>query len=611
MPPSNPSAHDIHTGTLSAARYLLARRTFEELHIAWDGHLTPEETQDYLKHLANSETWRQYKARLQTDYKATQTGIGSFQDRPFMENPSKAQETALHNRMEAFKTMAGQQKKLESQLKLAQQVDVLIADGELQDWLIAQDELADRYPDHIRLTQAIATNNENIHQLRQHKGELEATLAKATEDEEESLIARLQEVRDQLATLEATQRDSSEALSNLIQTNKDLDTLIKTIERLGLAITTTRIAADDSAVIRKKIEHLADTTEHTTESSKSVDEIVYISLEYADKLIEIGHVTVESLEAVPLAGNFIRGLNNLREAWYAVRDPHTPQRKTKIAAGVFGGLVSIGCGIVGALLVAGTGLMASSAAIAAAPIVIASLIIGVYSVSLYRDSYVLHQARQLLGESRKKSVLLEEDMVRERDAIISTLKEGKDVDEALDNDPRLLRLDLEKTSLDNATRVLEQARNQARKKVAISTISLIGGGLLLGAVCATGIGALITGVCAALVLIGVSMARLYVAYKEKQAHKQGASLAHQSPETVSTGDNPFTHSSEYIINARLSLENPKPATRAVAEKPDNREKAAPVSRVLDAVLHDDDEGAVDSEKVDEDEGEGSQVGIRH
>lgn len=286
-----------------------------------------------------------------------------------------------------------------------------------------------------------------------------------------------------------------------------------------------------------------------------------------------GSPILQALSTLPLVNNFISGLSDLYEAYQAYRDPTLPQRRTKMGAALFGGAVSIGVGIVGALLLAGTGLMATAGAILFAPLVATALVLGVAAVSLYRDSYILHQARLEVEKMKEEVKRVDEEFAQAKEIIISRyfsqpnlggslaitsiqaiqekitklygdLKRPganteqikielqqeialrnrlinadpaikKQVQDQFLNDPKLYGNYLQRSNLNRALRVLKESRGMARYKTVLSAITFVAISLLLTAALLTGIGAFVIAGIATVALAGVAISRVYTKLKAK------------------------------------------------------------------------------------------------
>ncbi len=339
--------------------------------------------------------------------------------------------------------------------------------------------------------------------------------------------------------------------------------------------------------------------ETVTDVATTLDEMVNQSIDYSEQLSTMEHAekiveltpAIELMRSIPLINDYVRGLNYLREAYEAYRDPHIPQRKTKIAASLFGGLVSLGMGIVGSLLLAGAGLMATTAAVVITPIVISALTVGIYSVALYRDGYILHQAKKQYAKMANEMYLLDSDMASEKEVIISRylnqLPEENSMSAELAethnaiNDkrnelieflrkypawhsraialryqltdlcherneqlllqhelhekiiekfylnPRIARLSIQKVNLAYSLNQLNQARIKARRKVMMSVLSCVGVGFALLAVCMTGGLALGFAALGAGILVSSTVVKLYISHREKNNAKENMT---QSPQ---------------------------------------------------------------------------------
>jgi hypothetical protein len=78
---------------------------------------------------------------------------------------------------------------------------------------------------------------------------------------------------------------------------------------------------------------------HARKNSRLIGniEVAAYLLEHHQELLEM----MPEVRSIPIINDYIRGLSYLREAYEAYRDPDTPARGKKIAAGVFGGLVRL------------------------------------------------------------------------------------------------------------------------------------------------------------------------------------------------------------------------------------------------------------------------------
>lgn len=177
---------------------------------------------------------------------------------------------------------------------------------------------------------------------------------------------------------------------------------------------------------------------------------------------------LEMLHILPLIGDFIRGGNFLLQAIYAILNKDTPQRKTKIGAGIFGGIISIGTGIVGSLFLAGIGLLATGSALVFVPIVLASAVVGVYTVALYRDNYSLYQ--------------LEHDFSHSNDEF--------------------------------AKKALQKKITKTQWSIATNLVSTIALTLLLAALFATGVGAVVLAITAGMMVVASTAKRIYDARQD-------------------------------------------------------------------------------------------------
>lgn len=452
-------------GSLAGARYLLANKDPKDLGLTLGDF--PKDF--YLQQLVDEESWQNYK-RFVADRIAELSRAG---------DPK--------NELEY----------LQQQQKTQEEIDALIANGTLQKSLISLDVLKNKHP---KFMEALKEREHNLAQWRadgrqtqfwNRAGEIEENMRKMCE-ENHSLAALVGSI-------------SSEDPHFVVYDNR-----VKAINQ---------------------ITHFTHFAEPSAEKTASTAEIIHqakvyvASLEAMEKTsaasgaAEVAHA-VSVLEVLPVINNFIRGIHYTAEAIQAMRDPNTPQRTAKIAAGLIGGAASISVGIVGSLLLAGVGGL-----VAGTPIILAAVTVGVYTVALSRDSYSLLIAHKHLKQAQGRLAEIEQHI------------ETKQSEQNPENNPELALLSIEKANLSEAITHLEKARNQSFKKVLISAVSLLGVGLILGAVCSTGVGALVLGAVAGTALVGASVARLWMVYKERKSHKEAlphaaeTSEAHEATQT--------------------------------------------------------------------------------
>lgn len=234
-------------------------------------------------------------------------------------------------------------------------------------------------------------------------------------------------------------KEIQQKLTNLYQEEKNYEQLDAFLKDHDLH---EKILLEEEAVmhqheleIEKTKEKVLNFSEATFEIHTNIIEVNDKVQEYAQELDKISqkagsadaastsaeHLSTgaTTLRSIPLIGDFVRGLNLLREAYVAYQDPHTIERNTKIATGVVAGLTTIGAGIVGALLLAGTGLLASTIALFAAPIILGSAILGTYAAVLYRDHRILKQSSIELEHAEKILHNLNRDFAHETENVIN------------------------------------------------------------------------------------------------------------------------------------------------------------------------------------------------
>lgn len=339
----------------------------------------------------------------------------------------------------------------------------------------------------------------------------------------------------------------------------------------------------------------------------------------------IAHTVYAAFTGVGIVSMFFYGIECLKEAYQAYKNVATTQRKTKIMTGVFAGLASIGTAIVGALFLAGVGALGTAAALFAAPIVLAAISVGIFTATLYRDSYVLHQIRMQVKklentlharnkeltetysaliksatplelfmelENLQTSIHLHEKLLQENPKekkklthILSNLYtkreeiiQGNDLFKHHFNNPRIQRLTIERRQLTQSLEELKQVRNDAKSTAVLSTFCLIGVGLCLGAVLATGIGALIIGGLAACIFSAMAIKGAYDFFKGIYK-RQSKKIEPKTPESNSHEDSISTKKPSEIFETEAYLAN------QLLDISGNREKNLSQPPHIDRVEH--------------------------
>jgi len=516
---------------------------------------------------------------------------------------------------------------IDSQNKNIALVDELLLDPHYQESLLIVEAITQRYPTYMNL----------LKQLHQNYNDLKKANEQEQEQEQEKINRDITEI--------------IKALQAQVKNNSELREFLASLAYLKNKSSPQHHHADAEI-----IESITTVSESLVEIGSTIDEFNESIHERINDLHEISHhaagetessaapehltTTGEVVRSIPLVNEFIRGLNCLREAYEAYDDPHTPQRKTKIATSLVAGLASIGTGVVGALLLAGAGLLATTAAVIAAPIVIAAITVGVYAAILYRDAYTLHQARKQAEKAEIELNRIEAAFSREKEITISkhinnlpnqtllddttaikkiqgdinaarqdlhdaatsknsdpkmidTLKHRihdlsiarnslieknsnlrKNIINDLQLNPRLAQLSMQKSQLTHSIKNLATARSTAKKKTFLSTLCMIGVGLALAAVCATGVGAIALAAVGAAVIVGASIVRVATVIKEKRE------AAAQKKEPAHTAVPPHTH--EYIESSELHIEKrfmhgqQHEIAKALIEERNNAAKRDPV-----------------------------------
>lgn len=467
------------------------------------------------------------------------------------------------------------------------QIDELIKDTRRQEFYLAIKE---------------SYKNENYSEYNETRNEI-YLLQKNLEEEKLSHG----DAKEILKKIKLKEEKANELFNKLAKTDPYFLELQQTINHLRAALSPHH--TEEHGIFK----YVLESKSHSIEIATCVDETIELANEQyhflhtineiekpeVDPIEPVHHGGAETealtplgvfLKSVPLVNDFLRGLTYLHDAKVAYDNPDTPQRRTKMGAGIFGGLVSIGVGIVGSLLLAGTGLLGTAAAITFAPIVLGASVLGIYGVTLYRDSYILHQARLQAEETQKWLDKTTRQLDHETELVVSRflnknkleLKTSKECEEILklqqtindkrtlvnseDTDknalpgllaeikvaikqrndlinqasphfknkihnelcenPRIARLTNEKSNLTVSLNRLETARAKAQRNVILSTICVVGFGLALGALFATGVGAIVISAAASAVVIGATVKRLWDHYKIRKEHKAHAAHAH-------------------------------------------------------------------------------------
>ncbi len=190
----------------------------------------------------------------------------------------------------------------------------------------------------------------------------------------------------------------------------------------------------------------------------------------------------EAVHLIPIVAHFIRGLIYWDEAIQALQNPKQENRKLKIATGLIAGAISVGAGIVAALALASIGMLASATAIALLPILIPSVITGIYAATAVRDVYFYYVKRK-----QEQSL---QNAIHQNNAYIIAVEQNATI-----SDPAMqIRL---KAALDNRNilqkqlAVVSRQRKIAGNKAIFSTAIMVGVGILSMAIFATGLGALV------------------------------------------------------------------------------------------------------------------------
>ncbi|MDX1901829.1 MAG: hypothetical protein SFW66_07505 [Gammaproteobacteria bacterium] len=207
-------------------------------------------------------------------------------------------------------------------------------------------------------------------------------------------------------------------------------------------------------------------TETASEISNVSEEIAKMQSHSAEAVDSMAAASTSVVTVIPVVGDFVKGLNHGNEAYRAWQDPHMPQRKAKIATGLFGAAVFCGLGITSSLYLAHVGLLATIGAAVAMPIVLASAALGVYAVTVARDSYEVHQSRMAIKEKK--------------DAIKNLTKEYEKNPRAFGQNPQQCYAQIIKEQTTSLAKLKQRRDNQAIR-LASNTVILAGAVLICAA----------------------------------------------------------------------------------------------------------------------------------
>ncbi len=522
-------------------RYLLNTKKISDLPIKMDESLIPE----CIEKLATSDTWQTYQSEFISQLEFTRRELKDLSNKhgdetiDDMESIDKLRKkvTALFDDLE----------KLKKREKAIAELNQFMQNEDLQLKMILEDELKEHFPEFLPLEQKTSEEHQAIQsEINNLMNRTDATTP-LTEDETQQL-KQLDEQNKKLNS-RITVWKNNLSPSERIHFN-DLNTLLVNIRkseasRLGHHISDPEI----------------ETLENITDTGTSIEEVAISTQAYMQNIDELeatyqvsdslGPVT-SILYGVPLVNDFFRGLSYLKDAYHAYQHPETGQRNTKLFAGVFGGLVSLGCLIVSALLLGGVGALGTAAAAFAAPITVAAAAAGVCAVTLYRNYYMLRQINHHLELIQAKLIEVDKQI-----GITEESLKGKSVG----SDPRMIRLQLLKDKLHTEISILAPARDLARKHVRLSAASLVGFTLAVAALCSTGIGALVVASAASILLITVSVIRIHEILKQRKEKKKKSIVIPPKQVELPAVDN---HTSDLMFGRKL-LQEHQLDNRKVAE----------------------------------------------
>ena len=302
---------------------------------------------------------------------------------------------------------------------------------------------------------------------------------------------------------------------------------------------------------------------------------------------------------------------------------------------VIGSSLSIGMGIVGALLLSGVGLMATAAAISITPIVLGAVVTGIYGFTLARDSLVLRGLRKQTQKMEKHLISINKELSISREVFLShfiqDLKNTEltsiqaeieklrtemthspasqiaheitelcekrnnliaqnnvlshQVHDAYQKDPRITRITLQRVRCLQALHKMEETKTKAKKKVGLSTLSMVSFALVFAALFIPGVGALVVGGVAAAAIVTVSATRVYDYYRRKQIvstqkiNKNNAKTQDEYKSchtSVLRIDKKLFAHHQYqvaeVLTARISHQEKEKTTTTVSPKPTVKQK---------------------------------------
>lgn len=105
--------------------------------------------------------------------------------------------------------------------------------------------------------------------------------------------------------------------------------------------------------------------------------------------------------------HILEGYNSIKEFWEAYRQEQIGQRKTRLLTSFLSfGMAGAGAGLSVALLIGGfaeMGLLAVEvSSMALLPFLIPTLLFGIYSLALWKNSYVLHRSKEIAEEAKNE-----------------------------------------------------------------------------------------------------------------------------------------------------------------------------------------------------------------
>jgi hypothetical protein len=523
-----------------------------------------------LMHLINETSWNQYKNNIEKKMEETTAIVNHLKEN--FSNIDKEE------RMQYYET----EKQLHSLYvckSMNDEIDDFIKDTVLQEIISEKNEIRKYHSDSL-----LEKKFKKLAKLKSDCNEQYIKKYYLHDDQENDANTSMNET-NALTLLQVKINDLENEINKMLRQKAEVDNQLlirlKTIDLLE---------KEKFKKYPHRFGHKINTnliTEESMEMAATSDEFVMISdekihvfnilptdSERSGSLPRQEHLSLlgEFFRAVPLVNDFIRGLIYLREGYAALKNKETSHRDLKIGTAVLGSSLSIGMGVVGVLLLAGAGLMATGAAIFLTPIVLGASILGVFSITLARDSLILRRIQKQTQEMEKHLTSINKELSLSREIFVTNyihnLKKtgsktlelisiqeeietlrvqitnspdlkinqtimqlcekrnhliaqnndlSNSIHDAYQKDPRITRITLQRVRCLHALHKMEDTKITAKKKVGLSTLSIISFALIFSTLFIPGVGALVVGGIATAAVLAVSTKRLYDYYQRKTA----------------------------------------------------------------------------------------------